>query len=227
MAIFSRVRKPNEDEDHLDMDHEAELELPAKPGSRGGGAGPGRPMAVPTLRDPESRENETRSPEIRTMEGKTVAEPTRPSDMARRPVDSSSRRVESEARKLIVGREISLQGEITHCDHLVVEGSITANLSSCREVEILEGGVYKGSVDIDQIEIRGLFEGTMNVAGRLFVRSSGRVVGTVRYGQIEIELGGQISGDIQSQAQQPSQPQAIKGAAKAAAATNAAPVGAL
>ncbi len=32
---------------------------------------------------------------------------------------------------------------------------------------------------------------------KLFIRSTGKVVGTVRYTQIEIEAGGQLSGDIQ------------------------------
>ena len=34
---------------------------------------------------------------------------------------------------------------------------------------------------------------------RLLIKASGRVSGTIRYGQIEIECGGQISGDIQAQ----------------------------
>ena len=33
---------------------------------------------------------------------------------------------------------------------------------------------------------------------RLLIRASGRVSGTIRYGQVEIECGGQISGDIQA-----------------------------
>ena len=47
--------------------------------------------------------------------------------------------------------------------------------------------------------IRGRFDGVLNVRRRLLIRASGRVTGTVRYGQIEIECGGQISGDVQSQ----------------------------
>jgi cytoskeletal protein CcmA (bactofilin family) len=102
-------------------------------------------------------------------------------------------------RKLIVGREICLAGEITSCDRLVVEGSVEANLANCRDVEISESGVYKGSASIEDAEIRGKFEGVLNVRRRLLIRSSGRVIGTVRYGQIEIECGGQISGDVQAQ----------------------------
>ena len=37
------------------------------------------------------------------------------------------------------------------------------------------------------------------VRKRLLIKASGRVSGTIRYGQIEIDCGGQISGDIQAQ----------------------------
>jgi len=112
---------------------------------------------------------------------------------------AAQRRNETEMRKLIVGREICLSGEITSCDRLVVEGSVEANLVGCKDIDIAESGLFKGSASIDDAEIRGRFEGTLTVRRRLLIRASGKVVGTVRYGQIEIECGGQISGDIQAQ----------------------------
>jgi cytoskeletal protein CcmA (bactofilin family) len=112
---------------------------------------------------------------------------------------AASRRSEAESRKLIVGREITLSGEITSCDKLVVEGSVEANLSNCRDVDIAESGLFKGSASIDEAEIRGRFEGNLVCRKRLMIKASGRVSGTIRYGQIEIECGGQISGDVQSQ----------------------------
>src|SRR6185312_11685339 len=212
MAIFSRGKKSDED-DLATMESDSELDLPVKPAARSGAGGPvpQRPQAVPPVgpgdnRAIDSRGNAPRSPDSKQMEGKSVAEVARPADMARRLVDSpnvpagspaSIRAAEPELRKLTVGREISLQGDITHCDQLVVEGSVTANLS-CQDVAIMESGVLKGTVEIGSIEVRGLFEGTLNVSGRLLIRSTGRVVGKVRYGQIEIEIGGQISGEIES-----------------------------
>jgi len=115
------------------------------------------------------------------------------------PTPPAPQKREAEQRKLIVGREISLAGEITSCDWLVVEGSVEANLANCRDIEISDTGVYRGSASIEQAEIRGRFDGVLNVRKRLFIRASGRVTGTVRYGQIEIERGGQISGDVQAQ----------------------------
>jgi len=137
-----------------------------------------------------------------------IMPPRQPADPPR-PVAEMPRRVEAppappqkhevEMRKLIVGREISLAGEITSCDRLVVEGSVEANLANCRDIEISESGIYKGSASIEDAEIRGRYEGVLNVRRRLLIRATGRVTGTVRYGQLEIECGGQISGDVQAQ----------------------------
>jgi cytoskeletal protein CcmA (bactofilin family) len=114
------------------------------------------------------------------------------------PATTTPRRADDDLRKLIVGREISLSGEITSCDKLIVEGSVEANLQNCHDVELAESGLFKGSATIDEIEVRGRFEGNLVVRKRLFIRATGRVSGTIRYGQLEIERGGQISGDIQS-----------------------------
>src|ERR1700758_3424078 len=115
------------------------------------------------------------------------------------PPRAQPRRNGAEVRKLIVGREITLSGEITSCDMLMVEGSVEANLTNCRDVDIAESGLFKGSAAIEEAEIRGRFEGNLVVRKRLLIKASGRVSGTIRYGQIEIECGGQISGDIQAQ----------------------------
>jgi len=199
MALFNRNKTRDSEEDRAPMESEDELELPVKPGSRPalGGAVPPRTAAVAPVKPPEAKPIETRP--ASEMARRLVEPPSMPG--------AAAAKRDSEMRKLIVGREISLAGEITSCDRLIVEGSVQANLASCREVEITETGVYKGSADIDECEIRGLFEGTLHVRGRLLIRSTGRVTGTVQYGQIEIEIGGQISGEIQAQpSTRPSQP---------------------
>jgi cytoskeletal protein CcmA (bactofilin family) len=103
-------------------------------------------------------------------------------------------------RKLVVGRGIVFSGEITSCDCLVVEGTVKANIAGCHDIDIAEGGLFTGSASVESAEIRGRFEGTLNVSGRLMVRATGRIAAEVRYHQIEIERGGEISGHIQAQA---------------------------
>ncbi|AUN30750.1 bactofilin family protein [Niveispirillum cyanobacteriorum] len=103
----------------------------------------------------------------------------------------------AEMRKLIVGRDISLSGEIAACDVLVVEGTVEAKLRDGHVVEITDTGLFKGSVEIDEADIGGRFEGDITVRGTLKVRSTGRITGNIRYGTLEVENGGQLSGTIQ------------------------------
>ena len=103
----------------------------------------------------------------------------------------------NEMRKLIVGRDISLSGEITACYVLVVEGTVEAKLRDGRNIEIAESGLFKGSVEIDEADIAGRFEGDISVRGRLRLRSTGKINGSIRYGELEVEAGGQLMGDIQ------------------------------
>jgi len=102
-----------------------------------------------------------------------------------------------EVKKLIVGRDIFLSGEIKSCNKLVVEGSVEAALRDCQTVEIADAGLFRGSAEIDTADVSGRFEGDLTVRSRLVIRTTGRITGTVRYGQIEIERGGVISGQIE------------------------------
>ena len=104
---------------------------------------------------------------------------------------------QAERRTMIVGREISLSGDIRSCNRLVVEGSVQATLHDCREMEIAQSGFFKGNASIEQAEVRGQFEGELVVSKRLLIRASGHVSGTITYGEIEIERGGKVSGVIQ------------------------------
>jgi cytoskeletal protein CcmA (bactofilin family) len=126
--------------------------------------------------------------------------PVRQPEILRRPPDihSAGRRQEpsGDAKKLIVGRDIVLSGEITACDKLVVEGRVEASIKDCREIEIAETGTFKGAAEIEVGEISGVFEGSITAHKLLVVRSTGRVIGTIRFGQLEIERGGQIAGDV-------------------------------
>lgn len=103
----------------------------------------------------------------------------------------------SEGSRLIVGPNIKLKGvEITDCDTLVVEGTVEATMDS-RVIQIMANGAFKGSADIDIAEIHGKFDGNLTVRDKLVIFSQGKVNGTIRYGKVVIEEGGQLSGDVQ------------------------------
>jgi len=98
--------------------------------------------------------------------------------------------------KLIVGPDVKLKGaEILDCDTLLVEGRVEATMDS-RVIQIAEKGVFSGKVVIDVAEIYGQFDGDLTARGQLIIHATGRVTGKIRYGKINIEEGGELSGDI-------------------------------
>ena len=113
------------------------------------------------------------------------------------PAQGSKAPMEPEHKKLIVGRDISLNGEIRTCDTLVVEGRVEAVLQDCKNIEIMAPGEFKGAAEVDVADISGRFDGDLTARQRLIVRAGGKVLGKIRYGQLEIERGGVLSGEVE------------------------------
>ncbi|WP_425450167.1 bactofilin family protein [Virgifigura deserti] len=104
---------------------------------------------------------------------------------------------EQAAKRLLVGRGIKLNGELQRCDTLIVEGHVDALLKEGRVIEIAECGSFKGTAAVDEADIGGRLEGDLTVRQRLTIRATGRVEGTVRYGELAIEAGGVLVGPIE------------------------------
>ena len=101
-------------------------------------------------------------------------------------------------RTMVVGKEAAFSGKIGSCSRLIVEGTVEATLDNCQQVIVNETGTFKGDGSTENADIYGSFEGRLEVRKRLLVRATGRVSGTITYGEIEIERGGKIAGTIRS-----------------------------
>ncbi|WP_227814425.1 bactofilin family protein [Nitrogeniibacter aestuarii] len=129
------------------------------------------------------------------FEPQTPAEPAAQRTESKPPVEETSK---DSGSRLIVGPDVKLRGaEILDCDTLVVEGRVEATMDS-RVIRIAENGSFSGKVGIDVAEIHGNFEGELTAREQLIIHATGRVSGTIRYGKILIEEGGEVSGDVQS-----------------------------
>ena len=112
--------------------------------------------------------------------------------------EGPSEHIDDNSNCLTVGENISLSGEITSCEKLIVEGNVEVKLTSAEIMEISSSGIFKGSAKVETAQINGCFEGKLEVKGVLQIQKEGRVSGSVRYGKIVIESGGEISGDMAS-----------------------------
>ncbi len=96
---------------------------------------------------------------------------------------------------LVIGREIEVKGEIGSCQTLVVEGRLEASVV-VGSLQLAESGFVDGKAEVEDADIAGRFEGDLTVNGQLLLRPTARVNGSIRYGRIVIEAGGEISGEV-------------------------------
>jgi cytoskeletal protein CcmA (bactofilin family) len=130
--------------------------------------------------------------------------PSSANDASRRPLVSETRSSLSSPlprdgrRVLTVGSEILLKGEINTCDRLVIEGKVDATVTDVHTMELSEAGTFKGHAEVEYAEISGTFEGELVVKSALVIYSTGIVSGKITYGEIEIQRGGELSGEIKT-----------------------------
>lgn len=101
-----------------------------------------------------------------------------------------------EGSSLTISQGITMSGEIEACDHLVVEGTVEAALKGARILDIEESGVFYGTIEIEEATIAGRFEGDIVVSGRLKVKSTGIITGSITYRELEAESGAIIDGRL-------------------------------
>ena len=122
-----------------------------------------------------------------------------PSHPGHRPAGSDAGRGSSatggDAGALLIGGGVELKGRIGSCDALVVEGTVESTIE-CRSMEIRASGTVSGEAKVESATVMGRFDGDLVVSGCLTIHTSGRISGSVRYGEIEIERGGEITGDV-------------------------------
>ncbi len=160
---------------------------PLKPFSRKGSHAPAKPPTATSFQ-----------PEIPRRVADIPGPTSRRMDRSIPGSMSSSMASDGDSKRLVVGRDICLKGEITACDKLVVEGVVEVSLSNARAIKVSPSGHFTGNADVAEAEISGRYDGELVARERLIVRAGGHVKGKVRYGRIVIESGGEVSGDMQT-----------------------------
>ena len=103
----------------------------------------------------------------------------------------------AERRTMVIGRGISVHGTIQDAERLEVQGIVEAKMIHATELSIAQGGMFRGEVEVEEAEIAGTIDGTLTARNSLIVRATGRVLGTARCRRLQVEDGGQITGQIE------------------------------
>jgi cytoskeletal protein CcmA (bactofilin family) len=96
-----------------------------------------------------------------------------------------------------VGAGVTLKGAISVSDLLVVDGTVEGDVAA-QAISVGETGTIHGKVTAAEADISGLVSDHIEIDHLLIVRSTGRVEGRVMYGEIELEKGAVVTGDLSS-----------------------------
>jgi cytoskeletal protein CcmA (bactofilin family) len=94
-----------------------------------------------------------------------------------------------------IGGGVTLKGEISVPDLIVVDGAIEGGVTA-RVVCVGATGVIRGGVSATEADISGSVGDHIEIKQLLIVRATGRVEGRVIYGEIELEKGAVVTGDL-------------------------------
>lgn len=163
------------------------------------------PSSVPTARDPDLAVPPFRPAAVVPPVASAAASQAKPSmapSPAARPASPSAgrptgRAEAGEKRVLQLGKGISIQGSVTEAERIVIEGTMESQLLQCQELAISHSGVFKGEVQVEDADIAGVFDGTLNATGSLTIRATGRVLGVARSRRLSVEDGGQLTGRME------------------------------
>ena len=95
----------------------------------------------------------------------------------------------------IIGPEITIKGEITGDEDILVEGIVEGLIQINREVRVGEKGRVKARVEAQTIIISGEVTGDCHATARVEIQASGRLTGDIRAPRIVIAEGAVFRGN--------------------------------
>lgn len=98
---------------------------------------------------------------------------------------------------LVIREDTIVKGEIRNCRQMEVYGYVEGNVAA-DELLIHPSGQCYGTVKTESADVRGTLQGEVSVKHLISIRDTGTVSGNVRYGQLAMEAGGSLSGEVRN-----------------------------
>ena len=99
------------------------------------------------------------------------------------------------SEKVVIGQGVVINGEIKKADEVQIDGEADVTMKTDNLV-VGATGDCKGAIETHNADIWGAFDGDIKASGTLTIQQQRKVSGKIEYQNLQIKLGGQISGDI-------------------------------
>lgn len=95
-----------------------------------------------------------------------------------------------------ISEELTVEGEITSEEEVVVEGRVRGTLTSSDLVSVATGAVIEADVQALSLSIGGQITGNVTASERVDLQAGGRLVGDVKAARLTIADGASFKGNV-------------------------------
>jgi cytoskeletal protein CcmA (bactofilin family) len=96
----------------------------------------------------------------------------------------------------VIGAGITIEGEITTDEDVVVAGTLRGKLSAKEGVTIEHGATVEADVTGSSLVVAGALTGSVTAVERVDMQAGARVIGNVKAGRVTIADGAQFKGNV-------------------------------
>ena len=96
----------------------------------------------------------------------------------------------------VIGAGITIEGEVTADEDVVVQGTIRGKLSAKEGVTVEAGAVVEADIQGGPMAVSGTVTGNITSSDRVDLQAGARVVGNVKATRITIADGAQFKGNV-------------------------------
>jgi cytoskeletal protein CcmA (bactofilin family) len=96
----------------------------------------------------------------------------------------------------VIGEGLTIEGEFSSEDEVVVHGTVRGTLSSSGNVSVGSSGVIEADVSADSLGIAGQVTGDVTANQRVDIQAGGRLIGDVKASRLTIADGASFKGNV-------------------------------
>jgi cytoskeletal protein CcmA (bactofilin family) len=96
----------------------------------------------------------------------------------------------------VIGEGLTVEGEVTSDEEVVVHGTLRGTLSSSDAVSVGSDGNVEADISASALSVAGQVTGNVNVAERVDLQAGGRLVGDVKSSRLTIADGASFKGNV-------------------------------
>ena len=96
----------------------------------------------------------------------------------------------------VIGPGLSIEGELTSQEEVVVHGTVRGTLTSNDSVSVGSGGVVEADVRAASLSVAGNVTGNVSANERVDIQAGGRLIGDVKASRLTIADGASFKGNV-------------------------------